>query len=69
MLLEQRLERFCGHVEHDGGVHLYETAIRIEHETLVAGEAHQALGHRVVQPDIEHRIHHSRHRKLRPRPA
>ncbi|MCI3953236.1 MAG: hypothetical protein K0R53_2735 [Burkholderiales bacterium] len=69
MLFEQRFERFRRHIEHDRRIHLHETPVRVVDEARVAREPGEPLRDIVVQPDVEHGVHHPRHRKLRAGPA
>ena len=53
---------------HDGvAEHVDQPAIAVVGEALVAGELGQALDDLVVQADVQHRVHHARHRHLRAR--
>ena len=49
----------------DLAVHLDEPAIRIEREALVSGRRREPLRRDVVQPEVEDRVHHPRHRDRR----
>jgi len=62
---EHRLERLVGNAHHDGGEHLHEAPVGVGHEALVARRLREPLGHGVVEPDVEHRVHHAGHRELR----
>ncbi len=66
---EHVLEAVVGHAAHDAAEHLHEPAVGIEHETLVARRSDQAVGDLVVEPDVEDRVHHPRHRELGARSA
>ena len=55
------------HLEHDAGIHLDEAAIGIIGEALVAGELGEAFDGLRVEAEIEHRVHHARHRGARAR--
>ena len=46
-------------------VHLDEPAVRVEREARVAGRRREPLGRHVVQPEVEDRVHHPRHRDRR----
>ena len=48
--------------EHHLSVHLDKTAIAVIGEALVAAFARQPLDDTVVEPEVEHRVHHARHR-------
>src|SRR5712692_2870780 len=54
-------------LEHDVAVHLAEAPIRVPCETPVSAYLFESLDALVRQPEIEHRIHHPRHRDARPR--
>jgi hypothetical protein len=62
--VEQRLERAGVPLEaqHDVPVHLHEPAIRVVREARVAGLLRQRPGHRVVEAEVQDRVHHPRHR-------
>ncbi len=65
VLLEDLLEQMMLHAQHDLAIHLDEAAIAVIGEALVAtalGQAHDGL---VIEAEIEHRIHHARHRGAR----
>ena len=64
---EPFIEGPVGYPQHNGAEHLHEPPIGVEDETLVAGLAGKRLGDLVVEADIEHRVHHARHGKLRTR--
>ena len=49
-------------LEHHVGIHLDEAAIAVPGETLVAGGIGQTFHGFVVQTEIEHGVHHARHR-------
>ena len=48
--------------EHHVGIHLNEAAIGVVGEAAVARAAGEPLDSLVVEAEIEHRIHHARHR-------
>ena len=58
-----------GHAHHHASEHLDQAAVRIEDKAVVPGEFDHRFGRFVVQSDIEHRIHHAGHGKLRAGPA
>ena len=62
VLVEYFLEMMVLDVEHDIRIHLDEAAIGIIGETRVAGAVGERLDGHVVEAEIEHRIHHARHR-------
>ena len=47
---------------HDLAEHLEQTPVRVEGEALVARRAGETLRGRVVEPEVEDRVHHPRHR-------
>src|SRR5215813_11345034 len=51
--------------EHHLPIHLDETAIAVIGEAFVAALARQPLDHAVVEPEVEHCVHHARHRNAR----
>jgi len=65
--VELVLEGVLGNLEHDAAEHLDEPAIAVECKPAVVGTALQALDRGVVQPEVEDRVHHARHRELRAR--
>ena len=53
--------------EHGGAEHLQQPAVGVEGEPLVtAGSRGEPVHRLVVEPDVEHRLHHPGHRELRP---
>ena len=46
----------------DLAVHLHEAAVGVEGEACVARRGGEPLHRRVVQSEVEDRVHHSRHR-------
>ncbi len=62
---EDGLEGLVGEIQHHGPEHLHQAPVGVGDEALVAGELHEPGGHRVVQADVEHRVHHARHREAR----
>ncbi len=61
-------EDLAGHVEHGLAEHLQQPAVGVPGEPLVSADLGQTLDAGVVQSDVQHRLHHSRHRELGPRP-
>src|SRR5271157_2838803 len=61
---EQLLEMVLD-TEHHLSVHLNEAAIAVICEAFVAALARQPLDHPVVEPEVQHRVHHARHRDAR----
>ena len=59
---ERLLEALSIHAVDDLPVHLDEPAIRVEREARVAGGGREPLDRGVVQPEVEDRVHHPRHR-------
>ncbi len=53
--------------QHDLAEGLHETAVRIPGEVLVIGPLGEGSDHVVVDPKIEDRVHHARHREPRTR--
>ena len=66
-LLEFVLEQPVINLHHDIGIHLDEAAIAVIGKALVIGAPGQPRNRVVIQPEIEHRIHHPRHRGARTR--
>ena len=62
VLFERLLEFVMRDAEHDGGIHFDEASVAIEGETLVAAFFGQRADGVVVEPEIEHGVHHARHR-------
>jgi hypothetical protein len=62
VILQNILEVVMLDVEHDVGIHLDEAAVGIIGEAPVAGLARQRLDGLVVEAEIEHGVHHARHR-------
>ena len=67
VVLEDLLEQLVVEAEHHVGIHLNEAAIGIVGEAPVAGAPRQTLHGPVVETEIEHGIHHARHRGARTR--
>jgi hypothetical protein len=59
---ERLLEMVMIDAEHDVAIHLDEAAIAVIGEAGVAGAPGQAFDRDVVEAEIEHGIHHARHR-------
>ena len=66
-LLERVLELRAVDVEDDLGEHLHEAAVRVVREARVVGLLGQAPDRHVVEPEVEDRVHHPRHRERRSR--
>ncbi len=66
--LERLVEAARGHIHHDPAEHRDEPAVGVPAESLVAGQGDQALQGLLVEPEVEDRIHHPRHRELGARP-
>src|SRR5262245_11311441 len=64
---EELLEMMVVDAEHDLAVHLNKATIAIVSEPLVTALASQPHDGPVVEPEIQHRVHHSRHRDASPR--
>ena len=64
--LVQRVgEHLAGHLQHRLAEHLQQPPVGVPGEALVPGLLGEALHAGVVEPDVEHRLHHPRHRKRR----
>jgi hypothetical protein len=65
-LLERVLEGVGGHIHHDLAEHLDEPPVRVAREPqVVAGLGGEPGDRRLVQPEVQDRVHHARHRELR----
>src|SRR6516225_4464633 len=64
VIFKQLLEMVLD-AEHHLSVHLDEAAIAVVCETFVAAPTRQSLDHSVVEPEVEHGVHHARHRNPR----
>jgi hypothetical protein len=65
----QRLDEQCiVDTEHGLAEHRDEPPVGVPGEPLVPGHTGQTADRHVVQPDVEDRLHHPRHRELRPGP-
>jgi hypothetical protein len=62
LYLQRLLEIVMADVEHDVGVHLDEAAIAVPGEALVARRLGKAQHRLVVEAEVQHRVHHARHR-------
>ena len=60
--VEQFLEMLVADAEHHVGIHGDEAPVAVIGEAPVAGLLRQRLHRLVVEAQIEHRIHHARHR-------
>ena len=65
--LQRFLERAVIQLEDDIGIHLDEAAIAVPGKTLVARLLGQPLDGGVVEAEVQHRVHHARHRHPRAR--
>ncbi len=65
VVVEQLLEVVMAEAEHHVGIHGDEAAIGVIGEALVAGFLGERLDGRVVEAEIEHRVHHAGHRRAR----
>jgi hypothetical protein len=61
------LELLAIHAQHDLAKQLHKAAIGIGREARVVGELGQAIKGLLVQPQVQHCIHHTGHRELRAR--
>ena len=62
VILQDLLEQLVVEAEHHVGIHLDEAAIGVVGKAPVARARRQALDGLIVEPEIEHRIHHAGHR-------
>ena len=67
VLVEDFLKVMVRDAEHHVRIHGDEAPVAVIGETLVAGFFRQRRDGHVVEPEIEHSIHHSRHRRARSR--
>ena len=65
MFVEDFLEVMMRDAEHHVGVHGDEAPVAVIGETPIARFLRQRRDRRVVEAEIEHRIHHARHRRAR----
>ena len=63
--VEQFLEVLMADAEHDVGIHRDEAAIAVEGKAPIAGLLRQRHHGLVVEAEIEHGVHHARHRGAR----
>ena len=49
--------------QHDVGIHLDEAAIAVIGEAAVPARLRQTFDGLIVEAEIEHRVHHARHRR------
>ena len=64
--LVQRVgEHLARHFQHRLAEHLQQPPVGIPGEPLVTADLREALDAGVVEPDVQHRFHHSGHRELR----
>jgi hypothetical protein len=54
-------------LQHDVRIHLDEAAIAVPREAGIVPRRRQPLDGLVVEAEVEHRIHHARHRRARAR--
>jgi hypothetical protein len=66
-IVEDFLEHVVVEAQDHVRIHLDETAIAVEGEATVSGELGEPLHRLVVQAEVEHGVHHPRHRGARPR--
>ncbi len=62
---EPFLEVVALHAEDDVRVHLDEAPVGVPREALVAGRAGEPLDRRVIEAEVEDRVHHAGHRRAR----
>ena len=67
VVLERLLEQIMVDAEHHIAIHLDEAAIGVIGESAVRGAPREPFDGLVVEAEIEHRIHHARHRGARAR--
>ena len=60
--LQRFLERAVIELQHHVRIHLDEAAVAVPSEARVSARGGQPLDRRVVEPQVEHRVHHPRHR-------
>ena len=65
VLVEDFLEVMVRDAEHHVGIHGDEAPVAVIGEAPVAGFLRQRLDGRVVEAEIEHGVHHARHRRAR----
>ena len=60
-MLDDLLEAVVVHIEHDGAEHLDEAAVAVPGEARIAGCGGEPIHRRVVQAEVQHRVHHAGH--------
>ena len=65
-LVERAVQLLSGDAEDDAAVHLHEAPVGVEGEALVVGLLGEPLDGAVVEAEVQDRVHHARHRELRP---
>ena len=65
LLVEDFLEMMVLDAEHHVGIHGDEAPVAVEREAPVAGFIRERFHRDVVEPEIEHGVHHTRHRGAR----
>ncbi len=58
-------EAILRQVEHDARIHRDEAPVCVPREALVAGQFCESRDRLVVEPQVEDRVHHARHRRTR----
>ena len=66
--LQNVLEIVVCHAEHHVAIHLNEAAITVIGKTGVSTDLREPGNGLVVETEIEHRVHHARHRSATTRP-
>ena len=66
-LLKNLFEFMMIYVEYDIRIHLDEAAVGIIGKALVAGASGDGIHCRIIQAEVENRVHHARHRGAGPR--
>ena len=61
------LEALARDPAHDVAEHLHQAAVAVPGEPVIAGARRQTGGRLVVQPQVQDRVHHPRHRHARAR--
>ena len=64
-LVDELLEVLLADLHHDVGEHLDEAAVAVPCPARVAALLGERLHHRLVQAEVEDRVHHARHRRAR----
>ncbi|MNE10443.1 hypothetical protein D3C80_1031590 [compost metagenome] len=67
VVVQNLFELIVADAQHHIGIHGDETTIAVEGETAVAGQLGQTFDRFVVQAQVQHRVHHPRHRGPRAR--